>query len=197
MWDNRSRVRIPFSETEAAATFKASAAGSSNDGGFEMSKATPKDFTLDELSEYLGKLSYETISRNPSAPVRFAPLQAEHRARLLIGPEEVSKRRADMSVKNVIKRWVMWTMADASIPEEPQPILTGRILDRRDRPAWLTTSEVRAIASDMSCIFTQSGSLYEISDEAPNMSNDGFVHVVTVLNAWGYQRALNLPPLFY
>lgn len=155
------------------------------------------ELTLDELSDYLDKLSFKTISRNPEAPIIFSPLELEQRSQLLIGGVETQQRRRSMRVKGHIKRWCMWTIASPMAERAPRVHVTGQMLDRSDRLCWWTTSEVLAIADDLSCVFTASGSLYEISDERPELPNDGFVHIVTVLNVWGWERLLKLPPLFY
>lgn len=162
-----------------------------------MNLTSSGELTLEELTEYMDKLTFSTISRNPEAPIVFAPLTVEERSTLLIDADEVARRRATMGVKGHIKGWCMWTIASPLYPRPLRAHVTGRALDRSDLPYWWTTSQLVAIASDLSCVFTASGSLYDISNEKPDLANDGFVHIVTVLNTWGWRDLLKLPHFFY
>lgn len=151
-----------------------------------------QDITLAELTAYLENLSYETISRNPDSRLHFAPMAPEHRTKLLIDASEVQRRRQGVSVKARLRGWTLWTIDGFSGAKGPEPHLIG-ISERAGGQTFMTTSEVVAIADDLSCLFTLSGSLYELATEQPKPTADTFFHLVLVLIEWGYQRELELP----
>lgn len=116
MRDDRGGVRVPLSKTKESTASKASEAGSPNVQSFEMSQADCTDFTLDELSEYVCKLSYGPISRHPAASFCLGLLQAGQPAKLPIGPKEARHLRAEL--KGMIKHGVSYV--------EARPNLTWR-----------------------------------------------------------------------
>jgi len=66
------------------------------------------EFVGDVLLSYVNALSYETISRNPSSPIRLAPLHLEHRNRLLVAAEAIRSRH--QSSAGQFSKWSSWTI---------------------------------------------------------------------------------------
>ncbi len=151
------------------------------------------EFSLNALMKYVSALSYETISRNPECPIRIAAIGLEHRQRLIVAASTI--RSVHKSPAGQFCRWTIWTIDGFPGAAEPEPHLTGIKIVGGTR-SYQTTSEVVAIAHDLSCVLTRSGKLYEITDESPELTNDGFMQVVSTLIAWGYQNALRLPPIY-
>lgn len=150
-----------------------------------------------DIHSYLDNLSLATIARVLNPPLSFALLGPEQRASMLIDPAEVDRRKSASRHRGRMSAWCIWTITDISTPDIAEPHLTGLMLDRQDRESYITTSAVLAIASDLSCAFTKSGSSYELVQERGDLTRNGLFHLVCVLNTWGMGTALGLPPLMY
>lgn len=150
-----------------------------------------------QLAEYLNALSFTTIARVPDPPLTFGIPSEDLRQKHVVEVGEFNRKKNLYRFKGQITDWTLWTIADKATTAQPDIHLTGRLKNSQGLDPFLTTSQVLEIASDLSGVVTKSGSLYEISNERAELTNDAFVHLICVLNSWGLGAELGLPPLHY